>query len=354
MIQPPPYLSVPDALALLMAQVGPVKAERLPLAEAEGFTLSEPLLAPDDIPPRAIAIRDGWAVASQDLVGASGYSPAALTRPPTRVRNGDVLPPGADAVLPPDSVMRVGGLVEATDTAVPGQGARRRGEDAGSAGVLRGAGRTVRGLDIAVAAAAGVETCSIRRPRVRLVGPEGDGATALLVHRIGPCGARVERWARPAGAPLAADLSREGADLIVIAGADASALSAVDQVASRIALRPGEGAGCGRVGATPVLWCPLRLEVALALALALIEPCIAYLAGALDRAPPLVAPLTRKVSSSVGFTDIVLLRRTSEGLEPIAVADLTLAALGAADAWLTIAPESEGFAAGATVAAFAL
>lgn len=350
-------VSVPDALATLVTQVVPVAPWRIQVSAAKGLILAEPLLASAEAPASAIALRDGWAVVSHDLVGVSGYTPAVLIRHPRRVAIGEALPLDADAVLPLDMIVATGPVVEATDCVAPGEGARRRGEDAGQDAVLRDIGRAVRALDVAVAQAAGIETCSVRQPRLRLVGPEQDAAAMLLAGVYERCGAVVERVSSHAGR-LAEELSRHGADLISVVGSADPILNAVDQagsvIASRLALRPGEGAGCGLVGPTPVLWCPPRLEVALALAFALIEPCIARLAGALADPPAIEARLTRKISSAIGLTDVALLRRTPGGLEPVAVADLTLAAIALADAWLIIPPESEGFARGETVSAFAL
>lgn len=353
MIQPPPYVSVSDALAGLLAQVGPVAPRVLSPGDAQGFTLAEPLASRSDLPVQPLALRDGWAVASDEVVGASGYSPISLAQPPRRITIGQALPPGADAVLPLEAVTEIGGVAEVTEGAAPGEGTRRPGEDARAAAVLRESGRKVRGLDAAVAAAAGIGTCLVRQPSLRLLGSNAP-ATALLAGLAAQFGAVVERVATSE----AAELRREGADLAVIVGPGAAVMSergeAGSVVAARVALRPGEGAGCAVLGPMPVLWCPARLETVLALALALLKPCIERLAGTLEPPSGLDARLTRKVSSGVGFAEIALLRHTTGGLEPLAAADLTLAAIAAADAWLIVPPESEGFAAGETVFAFAL
>ncbi len=104
----------------------------------------------------------------------------------------------------------------------------------------------------------------------------------------------------------------------------------------------------------PVFLVPDRLEAALAIWLMLLRPCLDRLTGTPPAEAAIRGPLTRKIASTVGLTEVALLRRTPAGLEPVAVADLTLSAVAAADAWLAVPPNSEGFAAGATVEAYAL
>ena len=62
----------------------------------------------------------------------------------------------------------------------------------------------------------------------------------------------------------------------------------------------------------------------------------------------------RKIVSGLGMTEIALFRRKPEGLLPLGCGDLTLSAIAAADHWLAVPAESEGFAAGELVDAFRL
>ena len=72
------------------------------------------------MPPTALALRDGWALASSDhgrrrlCAGA----PAAAVR----VDVGEPLPPGTDAVAPLDAVTVRNGTVEAMVPVAPGEG----------------------------------------------------------------------------------------------------------------------------------------------------------------------------------------------------------------------------------------
>ena len=57
--------------------------------------------------------------------------------------------------------------------------------------------------------------------------------------------------------------------------------------------------------------------------------------------------LTRKIVSTVGMAEVVPVRRTADGVEPLASGHWPLQAITRADGWVLVPPESEGFAAGA-------
>jgi molybdopterin biosynthesis enzyme len=273
-----------------------------------------------------------------------------LLEEPRFVTIGAALPAGADAVLPPDAVSTEAGFAEITAPAAPGESVRRAGEDAAAGAILRAAGERMRALDVAAACGAGVGLCSVRRVRVRVM---GEGSACTLLTRFAEAAGSTVEWGLPSNEALAPS----GADLVVMVGA--SDLSAVfsqegTDIAPAVALRPGEGLGCVLAGDVPVLVMPDRLETALAAALVLMQPCLDRLMGATARPPVVMAPLARKLASTVGLTEIALVRETNGGLEPLAFGDITLTAIAQADAWLVVPPESEGFAAGEIVQAFVL
>ena len=65
-------------------------------------------------------------------------------------------------------------------------------------------------------------------------------------------------------------------------------------------------------------------------------------------------PLARKIASSVGIAEIVLLKNTDDAWMPLAIGDLALDAVTDADAWLAVPGGSEGYAAGTPVNAYML
>ena len=67
-----------------------------------------------------------------------------------------------------------------------------------------------------------------------------------------------------------------------------------------------------------------------------------------------VLPLARKIASSVGIAEIVLLGRKDDSWVPLALGDLPFETIVSDQAWLTVPGSSEGFAAGTPVAAHML
>ena len=358
---------VNEAEQRLVAGLRPVAARSAGLGEAVGRMLAEPLRCEAPVPAEAVALREGWAVSADATVGASAYSPVLVAQQPEWVETGQVMPAGSDAVLPPDGVSPDHGMVAIVAVAVPGEGVRRAGEDAARGAILRAAGERLRPTDIAVGHGIGVGQVAIRTARTRIISLRQDGAdpTGDLVAAVAQAyGAAVERLnlrSRDA-ASIGTALTQDGTDLIMLVGgtglggddhaAEALALAG-SLIAHGLALRPGETSGCGLVGATPVVLAPGRPEAALAATLALALPCLDRLTAALPRAT-VSGRLTRKIASTVGMTELVLVRAAGQNLDPIAVADVTLAAVARAEAWLTVAPDSEGCAAGETVTAFLL
>jgi molybdopterin molybdotransferase len=350
-------IALEPALAELLASLGPVASERAAFDDAVGRVLATDLVSSVEVPRRATALRDGWSVRASETVGASPYAPALLTGAPALVRPGDQLPPDADAVVPAEALAMSAGVAELTDEAAPGEGARRAGEDVAAGFVLRRAGERVRALDAAIAAAAGVASCDVRRCRVAIVAhPSADAACGLVAAFARERGGLVS--ARLADASGGVDVSAIDADLVVIVGSVEGTRALADfslVVANGLALRPGEDAGCGILpSGAPVVVVPARLEAAFAVSRCVLGQCLDRLLGTGPQAPAYAAPLTRKISSAVGVAEVALVRAAPGGLEPIGVADLTLSALARADAWLLVPAEREGYAAGEVVEAFAV
>ena len=66
---PRPLLTVEQYLAEVLALVTPMsETERVPLREASGRTLAEPVLARGDVPAFANSAMDGYAVRATELV----------------------------------------------------------------------------------------------------------------------------------------------------------------------------------------------------------------------------------------------------------------------------------------------
>ena len=277
------------------------------------------------------------------------------------------MPETCDCVLDSDSVDQSGPLVQVLAEAIPGQGVRRAGGDiAGGAAVVE-AGRRVLPRDLLIARAAGLQSLSVRRPRVRVVNipAAGEAVTAQLIaesaRKAGADVTCVEAAARDAGS-IANALGISGCDLLLTVGgsgvgrtdATVTALAQRGEViAHGIALQPGRTTAVGRIGKTPVIALQGAPDQAFAAWWTLALPVLDRLSGRRPR-QSLNLPLQRKIASGVGIAEIVLLQRKQGAWVTLAVGDLSLDAIARAEAWLVVSGGAEGFAAGAPVDGYML
>jgi molybdopterin molybdotransferase len=359
--------SLDAALAALLEGMTPVAPAELPLAEAPGCFAAElpPLKA---LPAFDVAAVDGWAFRSRDLVGASPYSPLALTGSPLWVEAGDGIPKDCDCVIDADLVEQSGGLFQVSAEAIPGQGVRRIGGDIAEGSLFIAAGQRIRALDLLMARAAGLDTAAVRRPRLRLIdvpASTGRAVTAQLIAESGrAAGAEiigVEAGGRDARS-IAAALDAEPCDLLITVGgtgvgrtdATIKALASRGELlAHGIALRPGRTAAIGSIAGRPVIALPGAPDQALAAWWTLALPVLDRLSGRKLRQTTTL-PLARKIASSVGIAEIVLLEEVDGAWMPLATGDFSLATIARADAWLAVLGASEGYAAGTPVNAYML
>ncbi len=363
---PPSLTPLDTARALLLDDIRPVAPCDVSLIEALGCTA-------DDMPPLRtfpasdVAATDGWALGSRNLVGASSYSPLPLASAPPWVEAGDRMPRGCDCVVDSDLVEPVGPLFQVLAEATSGQGVRCAGRDIAQGSWLV-PGRPVHPLDLLIARTAGLVRLAVRRPQLRLVdvvATAGETVTAQL----------IAESARAAGADVICDraggrdprsiakaFDGEPCDLIVIIGGtgvgrtDAAVAALADHgalLAHGIALRPGRTTAIGKIAGRPAIALPGAPDQALAGWWTLALPALDRLSGRAPRQTTTL-PLVRKIASSIGVVEIVLLEKTNGAWMPRATGDLALGTIAAADAWLAVPGGSEGYAAGTPVDAYML
>lgn len=341
-----------------LTPVAPKPAQ--PIAAA-GMTLASDIAADSPRPKVAVALRDGWAVAADLVADAGPYAPVPLVPPPVWVECGEAMPDGADAVLPLDAVNVTTTGAEALQSTAPGDGVLAAGADAAKDRVLRRAGERLRPSDVAMLQAMQIAKVLMRVPRISVFCPgvamrsAHDAISPLLVRAVEAEGGSA-RLAQAAS--LDAALLDTNADAALCVGgtgsgrrdASVKTLARVGRVEVHgIGIAPGETAALGAVGTRPVLLVPGRLDAALAAWLVLGRRLLARLAGRVETEPASSEVLTRKVTSTVGIADIVLVRRVETGVEPIASSYFPLAAIARADGWILVPSESEGLPAGSRV-----
>ncbi|MFA6267708.1 MAG: molybdopterin-binding protein [Pseudolabrys sp.] len=353
--------SLGDVTAIVDLRVKPVTPRTLDVAAAEGRALAVDAMAAAR-PTAALALIDGWALAADATLGAGPYNPVPLVHPPQRIEAGQPLPPDADGVAPFDAVRAVGGLSEALATINPGDGVLPAGGDSDPQIPLRRAGERLRMADLAAFAAVGLSRITVREPRIRILPLRGTtivGAAARLlasdIERRGGA-AKLDEPARDLGTVLAS----ESADAIVVIGGTGSGRNDTcvhtmardcELAVHGMAITPGETAALGFAGPRPLLLLPGRLDASLSVWLTVGRRILDRLAGVpgSERQPFEILTLSRKVSSTIGLTEIIPVRRIQNTVEPLASKYLPLAVLTRSDGWILVPAESEGYSEGTTV-----
>jgi molybdopterin biosynthesis enzyme len=373
-MNPPPVLLQrivkPTALPVVLAsiaQIAAVKPRKTPVVGARSRVLAEDVFAPATLPLVSVAARDGWAVSADAVADASSYAPMPVTA--VWVDAGDPIPAAADAVLPAEAVMSQGGSHHALASAPAGEGVRPAGLDADASAPLVQRGARLRASDVAALRACGIEQVAVRRPHVAVVAAPGpkarrEATVRIVANAIAAVGGVAEPvFCTDEDGALVQALHDVQADAIVTIGgtgagrhdATVRTVAMVSHVACHgIGIAPGETSAFGARGETPVLMLPGRLDAALAGWLLLGHPLVNALSGTTEPHPVVNGTLVRKIVSTIGVAEMILVRRGADGVVPIAAGFFPLQALLGAVGYVIVPPESEGFPAGADVVVGAL
>ena len=356
---------VRDVHGVLDRLATPVRPRRIALAAALGRVLAADATIGTAQPVAATAQRDGWAVEAAALADAGAYAPTPLPAAAAWVDAGDPMPAGTDAMLPPDAVVPSAGTQEVIASVSPGEGTVPAGADFLSHQPIRRAGEALRASDVAVLALAGLEHVEVRAPRLYVVSGNAtvdaarDHVAPVLAAAVAAAGGEVEiaraSEQRDALERALADDDVDG--VIAIGGTGAGrndravrVLAGMGQVhVHGMGIRPGDTAALGSVGERPVLLVPGRFDAALATWLLVGRRLLERLTGASAREGGASGVLGRKIVSTIGIAEMVLVRATAAGLDPIGGTSLPLRAFAQAAGWVSVPPESEGYPAGAIV-----
>lgn len=194
-------LTPAEAAAGIAASLRALPAEPCPLGAAAGRVLREDIAAERDQPPFDRVAMDGIAIAlDAHVAGRRSFRIAgtvAAGKPPLPLPGGDaclevmtgaMLPPGADTVIPVESLAVADGRAALRDEAPLARFANvhRRGSDALAGSLALAAGTPLRGPELAIAASAGRSSLQVsREPRIAVIST-GD--------ELVPPDARLEPW----------------------------------------------------------------------------------------------------------------------------------------------------------------
>ena len=342
-------MSVDSHLHAVLAGIAAVEPLEMLVAESLGCVVADDVVANRPIPFMPVAAFEGIAVRGVDVQTAS-QSPVTLSwavqevvpGSAIRIHAGEVLPPGADMVLPVGTWRDMTGMfagstpaVQVESDALPGFGVWPAGHDCEVGEPVLPAGTVIGPGSIALLVAAGVTRIRVvPKPRCVLVAV-GDTTSADPV--LGMLSAVVTAaggQAYPVG-PVRADESIADviedqlvrADLIVICGewsADddhvnsaLAALSAPESVEKvHLALEPTGRTWLAHVGPVPVLVVPSDPWAAYVSFDAFILPALRVLRGeAHNQRASVVAECTADVPAATDRQRYILARLTQEGDE---------------------------------------
>jgi molybdopterin biosynthesis enzyme len=354
-------MPIDDIMRRIAGCVAPVAPRDVVAAAALGATLANDIIVSDPRPAAPLALIDGWAVLAELTAYADAYTPALVTAR-REIAVGERLGVDSDAVAPLDAVTWRGGKGELPMAMTAGDGMLQPGTDATAGEVLRRAGHRVRASDVAAMQALGMLGVRVRKPRILIVRARhgsddiADAIAGWIAVVIAAAGGEPVTATPDAG--IEALLTADGADAVMViggtgAGARDGSVRALRRTgvveAHGIAISPGDTAAFGMTGSRPALLIPGRLDAAVTVWLLIGRPLLARLCGGAENAAPWQSVLTAKVASTVGLTELVLVRRAGDGVAPLASKYLPLATLAHADGWIVIPAASEGLAPGAPV-----
>jgi len=289
-------ISVDEALETVFALVSPLGAEKVPLHEAAGRVLAQPVMARRDQPPFSSSAMDGYALRGEEaqpgisfeVIGeaAAGRRFNGIVGPGQAVRifTGAPVPQGADKVIIQEDVEAAESCITLADRLDEAAHIRPRGADF-AAGTEIAAPRLLSSADVALLAAMNIPQVAVaRRPEVALIstgdelvmpgeapGPDQIiasntfGLKALL--EANGTRARILPIARDDRASLetAFDLAR-GADLVVTIGGasvgdhdlvgDVTASLGMERAFYKVKMRPGKPLMAGRLGGAAMVGLP--------------------------------------------------------------------------------------------------
>jgi len=385
---------VSAAVALLVARVACLPAERIALTAAAGRVLAQAVIAESAVPSFDRAAMDGYALRGSETFGAGPYNPLelsvvgeALPGAPfagtvqsgqaVRIMTGAPVPPGVDAVLQAEAAEEVadagGCRVRITEAVPPGRHVGKRGEDVTPGTTVLPAGRLLRPQDVGVLASIGASPVAVvRQPTAAILvtgnemlpcgaRPEGyrivDSNSVMLAALVRRDGGLVERIALVPDRreDIRQAILDEAVDVILISGGSSvgkedHAPRLVAEVGELcvhgVALRPASPAGFGFLpGNRPIFLLPGN-PVSCLCAYDLFAGLAVRLLG--GRSPELpyrrvTLPLARKLVSAVGRVDYVRVQIRDGQVEPLATSGASiLSSTTRADGFVLVPRDSEG------------
>ncbi len=395
-------VSLTEAQSILNARFGAKRTgtETVSLGEALSRVLARDIAAREDVPGFDRSSVDGYAVRAEDTFGCSESIPALLgsvgeikmgEKPALEIKSGECayiptggeLPRGANAAVMIEFCEDFNGLVSVQKPSAPGQHLVFRGDDVRAGEIVLGAGTTITPEHIGALAALGAARLEVaKRPRVfvistgdEIVSPEAELEGALIRDVNGPmleacaksCGCEVigRQIIRDDRALIKAAIAaaaRESDIVLLSGGSSAGARDEAADIISElgellfhgIAVKPGKPTLAGDLGSVPVLGLPGHPVAARFIFELLARPLLLGFVGAQRQPRFLSAALETALSSNHGREEYIPVRLEGDAALPIIGKSGLITTLAAADGYIKIGRDREGYAAGERVEIFLL
>jgi len=319
---------VAEALERLLEGAAALPGESVPLADAAGRVLAQPLAALRTQPPFDASAMDGYAAQSADVASAParlsvvgmaaaghGFSGVVGKSQAVRIFTGAPLPEGADTIVIQENVRDLGdGVIEVTEPTPQARNVRRRGLDFNQGDVLLGRGRVLDPAALSLAASANHPTLTVvRQPLVAIIatgdelrrpGSELGPDQIISSNAYGVAAAAQSVGARALDLGIAADrqdaiaaLVRKAVDaeadvIVTLGGASVGDHDLIHDVLTgegmkldfwKIAMRPGKPLMFGRLGDIRCIGLPGNPVASLVCSQLFLKPLLARLGGRVHR-----------------------------------------------------------------------
>src|SRR5665811_1362329 len=180
-------VTMQEALSLILKEAQPLPAEKKAFWEAQGFVLTQDVVAPHNVPPFDNSAMDGFAVRAVDTAGADVDSPRALRvrasvaaghttdhrvveGEAVKIMTGAPMPAGADAVVEVESTKEEGDSVFIGKEVRSGENVRMAGEDVTEGSIVLPEGSSIGPAAVGLLASLGHSQVQVhRKPRVAVL-----------------------------------------------------------------------------------------------------------------------------------------------------------------------------------------
>ena len=390
-------ISLDTARGIIEAAIRPIeRVERVPLLEARGRVVAADIVSEADVPPFSRAGMDGYAVRSEDTVGASRSAPRILRtieevftgQVPrhavgagqcSAVATGAPMPEGADAVVIVEEVEAdAGGAVQVFAPVQPRQNVGRQGADIRKGQVVLQAGDVLNASRLGALAALGLAAVGVRdRPRVAILSTGNeivDAGQPLApgqiydINKVTLASVVAEHGGQPVLYRTAVDrldeLSRAvdeclAQDVLVFSGGSSvgerdlilDVITAKGEILFHgIAVKPGKPTAFGRIGGKLVFGMPGYPTSCLSNAYILLAPALRRMAGLpAQTLKTLTMPLGARVVSVAGRHQFYTVRVADGVALPAFKASGDITSMSQADGYIEIPAQTEVVEAGTRV-----